>query len=205
MGGTSETEKERTRDGIVVLGKARGRKAESLQLLARTAVAAALWHEAREPRPAVLVVTRDAPEAMPDAYRVARRLEELGVPRERILARAWSNCTMIEARAVRVLARAHGLGRLTVLTHPYHRPRAEQIFREVVSEVDFLEVEPSLFDACSVPPDLAFVPAEVKRSMPRGVDLLRERLIEAVLSVLHVVDPRGRIERGLAAWVRPQV
>lgn len=191
------------RPAIVILGKARGRKPESTQLLARAAAATALWHVARE-RPFVLMVARDAPDGTPDAARVAARLEALGVPRERILARAWSNCTMIEARAVRVLVRRYGLAPVTVITHPYHRRRAERLFREVLPDVRVVALRPSVIRALAVPPQLDFVVNEVAGSMPRGFDLARETLVEAVLSALHRVDRRGKFERWLADQVRPQ-
>lgn len=151
----------------------------------------------------ILIVARDAPDPIPDAQKAARRLEALGVPRDRILARAWSSCTVVEARAVRVLARAHGLGDLTILTHPYHRPRAARIFAEVLSDARVVAVEPPLLARRELPAELRSVPDAVRRSMPLGADLLRERLVEAVLWTLHTVDPRGRIERWLAARVRP--
>lgn len=151
----------------------------------------------------VLIVARDAPDPIPDVQKVARRLEALGVPPDRILARAWSNCTVVEARAVRVLARAHGLSDLTILTHPYHRRRAAKIFAEVLAEARVVAVEPSLLGRRDLPAHLGSVPDAVRHSMPAGVDLLREHLVEAALSTLHAVDPRGRIERWLAVRVRP--
>ncbi len=151
----------------------------------------------------VLVVARDAPDPIPDAQKAARRLEALGVPRDRILARAWSSCTVVEARAVRVLARAHGLGDLTILTHPYHRPRAARIFGEVLAEARVVAVEPPLLAPRELPPELRCVSDELRCSMPHGTDLLRERLVEALLFALHAADPRGRVERWLAARLRP--
>ncbi len=193
------------RPAIVVLGKARGRRRESLQLLARTAVAAALWHAAVAPKPVVAVGARDAPGGVPDAQRVARRLAELGVPSERILARSWSNCTLLEARAVRVLARAHGLGGVTVVTHPYHRARAQRLFAEVLGDVEVRAVEPALVRALPPRACARDLEEQVAASMPGGLDLAREQVIEFVLGVLHRIDPRGRVERGLAPLVRPQI
>ncbi len=194
------------RPGIVILGKARGRKKESLQLLARAGVAALLWHRAPAPRPLTLIVSRDAPEATPDAFRAAARLRELGVPADFVVARAWSNCTLIEARAVRVLARVHGLGALTVLTHPYHAERAQKIFDEVLVDARVTAVKPSLVRGLadvSTAHDAPRVLRDVEGSMPRGFDLMREQLVESVLSGLHRVDSRGCVERLLAARARP--
>jgi len=187
----------------VVLGKARGRKKASLQFFARVSVASLLWHAAGEPRPIIAIVTRDAPEGVPDALRAKDKLVALGVREESILARPWSNCTLLEARAVAVLARAHDLGELTVLTHPYHRRRAQRFFDEVGPNALVVAVDAGLVAALPASAQREAVRARVARSMPAGLDLLRERSVEAILSALHRVDPRGRIERWLAQRVRP--
>lgn len=191
------------RPGIVILGKARGRKKESLQFFARVSVASLLWHAASEPRPIIIVVTRDAPEGVPDAHRAKGRLVALGIPEESVVARSWSNCTLLEARAVRVLVRAHDLGELTVLTHPYHRRRAQRFFDEVVPSARVVAVEPGFVEKLPASPRRDEASAHVARSMPTGVDLRREQVVEAMLSALHEVDPRGRVERWLAGRVRP--
>ena len=76
------------RRGIVILGKARGRCKESLQLMGRSGLAGLLWHLHPEPKPLILIVSRDAPEISPDALRVARFLsEEMQIPSPSVLAR----------------------------------------------------------------------------------------------------------------------
>jgi uncharacterized SAM-binding protein YcdF (DUF218 family) len=189
----------------VILGKIRRWRGESLQLMARTAVAAALWHATEEPRPLVLMVASDAPDVPPDADRVAARLASLGVPSASIRTRRWSNCTLLEARSVRVLARREGLESFTVLTHPYHRPRAQRIFGEVLSRAEVRAVEPRMardLARRAGPGDLV---GEVAASMPGRFDAFRETIVEWILRGLHRIDPRGRIERSLVRLLRTPV
>ena len=193
-------------DAVVILGKAQGRKRENRQLRARAVAAALLWHASSEPRPALAMVARDVADGLTDAERVKRCLAEFDVPPEAVVTRTWSNCTILEVRALRVLARAHGWGRLTVLTHPYHRARAQVLFDEVFGAgvARVLAVAPDLQVGEGVSPALlARARAEIAGSMPRGFDLLRETLVEWALSGLHRIDPRGRFERALATRIRP--
>lgn len=188
---------------IVILGKAQGRKSENRQLLARVSAAALLWHAAEPPRPSVVMVARDEVDGVPDVDRAAAVLQGLGVPSEFVLTRPWSNCTLIEVRAVRVLARARGWRTLTLLTHPYHRARAQRLLDEVLPGSSVEAVAPGFAGGSDPSADLrSVVDQRIAASMPRGLDLARELLVESILSALHVVDPRGRIERGLARRVR---
>ena len=199
------------REGIVILGKARGRRPESDQLLARAAVAAQLWHTAPEPRPYLLIVTRDQPGERPDALRIASLLaDDYEIPVQSILARIWSNCTILETRAVRVLTRAHGISRLRILTHPYHAKRAQILFHEVLPDARVVPIDPAatetLLETKGVPSEaLGRDLRNIARSMPRGFDLRRERTIEWLLTKLHAIDPRGVFERSLAGYIRPEV
>ena len=196
------------RRGIVILGKARGRRKESLQLMGRSGLAGLLWHLHPKPKLLILIVSRDAPEIPPDALRVARFLsEEMQIPASSVLARTWASCTLVEARAVRVLARAHSIVAFDVLTHPYHCARVQRLFEEVLTDVRVIPVEPAGVASLVAEGDLGLIKKQVatlvERSMPQGLDLLRERVAERVLRALHCLDPRGRVERLGAALIRP--
>jgi hypothetical protein len=191
------------RPAVVILGKVRRLQRNHSQLDARVATAAALWHAASAPRPWILYVASDVHgrEQVPDGLVVRRKLvDELGVAAADFVFRPWSNCTLVEARAVRVLARALALGPITALTHPYHAPRARRILTAAIPTARVLPVWPETVAALSLPGlDLARI---VARSMPGPAELARERAVEGVLACLHAVDPRGRLERRIASAVR---
>jgi hypothetical protein len=114
---------------------------------------------------------------------------------------------VVEVRAVRVLRRAHGLDRLLVITHGYHARRTRAYFDEIGLDVDI--VLPTRQSLVGLPGTLPArlhdrCGAALTRAEPSAADLGRERLIELVLSALHRVDRRGRVERWLAARLRGQ-
>ena len=69
--------------GILIMGKRKGTKKENKQLWARTALAAALWYSAPQPKPYLLFVAQDVhgPECKPDAQVVKSLLtQKFGIP-----------------------------------------------------------------------------------------------------------------------------
>lgn len=190
------------RPAVAILGKVQRIVRDPSQLDARVATAAALWHSASE-KPWILYVASDVhgPEQTPDGLGVRRRLvDDLGVDRDDVVYRPWSNCTVVEARALRVLARALSLGAITALTHPYHAPRARRILSAALPRVEVVAVRPESVAALALPGlDLGEL---VARSMPNRADRAREAAVEAVLGVVGAIDPRGRLERRLARAVR---
>jgi hypothetical protein len=191
------------------MGKTQGTKSENRQLRARVALAAALWHTAEDPKPYVLFVAADVhgPLRTLDAQVVESALiGEFRVPDHHVLARPRANCTLIEVRAARVLSRIHGFRHIVAVTHPYHAPRARRYLDEVLPSTAVVAVHPNVLDELVLPirctelfRDLR---ATICDSMPARADLLREWTVEWLMTLLHTLDPRGRLERRLAKLLR---
>jgi hypothetical protein len=191
------------------MGKYQGTKPVNHHLHGRIALAAAVWHGLRDPAAAVLFVAADTHGASrtPDAAIVrAHLVERWRVPAERVHARRWADCTVVEVRAMRVLARAGGIRRVLAVTHGYHAPRAARYFDQVGLRVEVLVPETATLARFPLPPAAADLEPEMRDVVacgrPRRFDLLRERLVEAYVSVAHRLDPRGRLERALARRFR---
>jgi hypothetical protein len=191
------------------MGKTQGTRAENRQLRARVAVAAALWHAACEPKPYVFFVAADVNGRLRtrDADVVESALTgEFGIPARCVLTRSRSSCTLIEVRAARVLGRIHGVHHVVAVTHPYHAPRVRRYLAEVLPGTSVVEVHPGVLGALELPSGCSEMfrelPALIRDSMPARTDLLRERIVEWLMTRLHAVDPRGRVERRLAKLVR---
>ncbi len=204
---------ERARPGaataLLVMGKARRLKGENRQLHGRVALAAALWHAASDPKPYVLFVSADVhgPERTPDAQEVESRLTgKYEIPARYVLARSRSSCTSIEVRAARVLTRIHALDHIVAVTHPYHAPRTRRYLDEVLPGTSVVEVHPAILDELALPERgselFRDLEGTIRNSMPTRPELLRERIVEWLLTRLHALDPRGRFERRLAKLVR---
>ena len=195
---------------IHVVAKRQGSKKENLQLAARVATAAVLWHCAPGPKPIISYVANDVhgPEKKPDAHVVRRLLtERFRVPEDRLYIRIKANCTLLEVRKVCALNKIHGPGRIAALTHTYHAGRAQRYFNEVLPNVSVLSVGPDLLDHISNRYGRTGFFHEaidmVKKARPDRRDLARERVVEWMLNRIHTLDPRGRLERSLADRLRP--
>ena len=196
--------------GILIMGKRQGTKKENKQLWGRTALAAALWYSAPQPKPYLLFVAQDVhgSECRPDAQVVKSLLtEKFAIPDDFIIVRQQTNCTLLEVRATRVLARIYDLSNIFAVTHLYHAPRAQRYLNEVLPEAAVIPVHPEILDEIIFPieaPDLFNqIQTIIENSPPRRFDLLREQIIELVLGYAHTLDPRGRLERKLAKLLRP--
>lgn len=194
---------------LAIFGKSQGTKPENLQLLARVGFAAALWHAARDPRPAILYVPADfGPDRFPDALTVRRLLtERYRIPESSIHTRRVSNCTYREVRGLRDLCSETGIDRLTGVTHAYHAARTARYLDEVLpGRTRVAPVTVPALAALPVPeavgPLFADLPDCVLRSEPRGADALREAFVEAAMNALHAVDRGGRLECRLADLMR---
>lgn len=194
------------------MAKRQGSKQENLQLAARVATAAVLWHHTPGPKPSISYVANDVhgPEQIPDATVVRSLLmERFRVPEESLLIRIKANCTLLEVRVVRALSRIHSLGpgRIVALTHIYHAGRAQCYFNEVLPRVSVIPVEPNLLahvaNRYGATDLITEVTELVEQAGPDRMDLARERAVEWLLNRIHVLDPRGRVERGLAHILRP--
>jgi hypothetical protein len=191
------------------MGKTQGTKSENKQLRARVALAAALWHAAEDPKPYLLFVAADVhgPLRTLDARVVESTLiGEFKVPDHRVLARPRSNCTLIEVRAARVLSRIHGFDHIVAVTHPYHAPRVRRYLDEVLPSTAVVAVHPEVLDELVLPTGCSELfrdlRAMIRDSMPVRADLLREWIVEWLVTLLHTLDPRGRLERRLAKLLR---
>ena len=198
--------------GILIMGKRQGTKAENKQLWGRTAMAAALWHCASYPKPYILFVASDVhgPYTKPDADVVKSLLiDEFGISSDYIILRCKSNCTLIETRLARILGRVYSLAHIFAITHLYHAPRTQRYLNEVFSSASVIPAHPDILLEITFPPEKvelwAKLQACIADSLPGPFDLLREQMVEALLSMAHALDPRGKIERQLAKILRPTV
>jgi hypothetical protein len=195
--------------GILIHGKQQGTKAANHELHGRVALAAGLWHAARRPTLPIFFVAADThgPTRVHDGTIVGNLLtQRYRVPTGVVHVRRWSLCTLVEVRAMRALARIHGIGRVLAITHPYHTRRAAAYFAQIGLAAEMLPVHPATLAGLTFPTELAETWREIHdavvRSLPRRLDLVRERAVEAALTLLHRVDARGKVERRLAAMVR---
>lgn len=193
---------------IMMMGKRQGTKQENLQLHGRIAMAAALWYAAPQPKPYLMFTAFDHSNGVFDADIVKSRLTELyQIPHDYLVLRRKSNCTVIEVRAVRAIQRAYTLAHIFAVTHLYHAARVQRYFDEVLAEtVSVLPAHVDIFDEIVVPLGadelFADLRATILASQPTRVDNSRELAIEWILSHLHNLDKRGRIERVLANLLR---
>jgi uncharacterized SAM-binding protein YcdF (DUF218 family) len=201
----------RAPSALHIVAKRQGSKLENRQLIARAAMAAALWHFAPEPKPRISYVASDVhgPDRTPDAELVRSLLtDRFHVPASSLLLRTRANCTFLEVRRVRALSRAAGLEHILALTHAYHARRVQRYFNEVMDGVTVLPVDFEGIDGvlrASVQPVLFHeVRKLVERARPDPLDLARESVVEWLLSGFHSLDPRGRLERRLADLLRTE-
>lgn len=197
---------------ILIMGKRQGTKKENKQLWGRVAMAAALWYSAPQPKPYLIFTAADihGPQRTPDAQVVKTMLvERFEIPADFVILRQLSNCTLLEVRVARVVQRAYGLAHIFALTHLYHAVRAQRYFNEVLPNTSVIPVHPDILTEINFPPDCDELLAKLRRiiadSQPGYLDLIREYSIEWFLSQTHRLDPRGRLERGLAKLLRPGV
>jgi uncharacterized SAM-binding protein YcdF (DUF218 family) len=201
-----------TSAGILIMGKRQGTKRENRQLWGRTAMAAALWYSAPQPKPYILFVASDihGPDRKSDALVVKSQLVEVyGISADYVILRTVSNCTLIEVRAARVLKRIYNLSRIFAVTHLYHAPRTQRYLNEVLSDASVIPAHGDILD------ELNFTGLDerlvtnlrqlITTSAPKHFDLAREQIIEWCLTWVHRLDPRGHLERKLAKILRPGV
>ncbi len=196
--------------GILIMGKRQGTKKENKQLWGRTAMAAALWYSAPQPKPYLLFVASDAhgPQRMADAQVVKSMLiQRFGIPADFMIFRQKTNCTLLEVRVARAVSRAYGLANIFAVTHLYHAPRAQRYINEVLSQAAVIPVHPDILNEIGFPAEATDLLGElqlvIEDSLPGRLDLIREHMLERCLNLAHTLDPRGRFERRLARLLRP--
>jgi len=118
-------------DGVQILGKELRHFPERArrELKARAAAASVALEQGAE-----LAASLEAPlvgQADAGSTIVAGFLDELGVPRERMILDELTRSTREEAVAGKVVADQHGWRRTLVVTSAYHVPRARRIFEDV--------------------------------------------------------------------------
>jgi hypothetical protein len=196
--------------GILIMGKRQGTKKEHKQLWGRTALAAALWHSAPQPKPYLIFVASDVhgPNRTPDAHAVKSLLtDRFGISADFIIIRQRTNCTLLEVRGMHAIQRAYHLSDVFAVTHLYHAARSQRYLEEVIPDAAVIPVHPDILAEIAFPsaePELlADIRGLVEASIPGRLDLLREYAIEWLLNLAHTIDARGRFERRLAHWLRP--
>ncbi|MDX1524508.1 MAG: ElyC/SanA/YdcF family protein [Anaerolineae bacterium] len=199
-----------TPSAIMIMGKRQGTKRHNKQLWGRIAMAAALWYSAPHPKPYIAFVASDrhGRNNSPDAEMVKSALiEKLNIPADYLIIRQKTNCTLIEVRAMRAIARTYRLTHLFLVTHLYHAARTQTYIDEVWPNASVIPAHPDILTEITFPAMNDDLQQEITRlveaSQPGWFDSGRETLIEGLLTLLHNLDPRGRVERSLARLVRP--
>lgn len=199
-----------TPSALLIMGKRQGTKKENKQLRGRIAMAAALWYSAPQPKPYLTFVASDVHglTKTPDSDLVKEMLmQQFSIPADYLILRRRSNCTLVEVRAMRAIARAYGLTHVFLLTHLYHAPRAQRYSNEVLPNVSVIPVHPAILAEITFPTEtldlLPGLQTLVDASQPSRLDIFRESIIEWLLNQAHTLDPRGRFERRLARILRP--
>jgi len=195
---------------LVIMGKRQGTKKENKQLWGRTAMAAALWYSAPQPKPYLIFVASDihGPKNTPDADAVKSMLiDKFNIPADYLILRQKTNCTLLEVRAVQAIVRTYNLANIFAVTHLYHAPRSQRYFYEVLPNASIIPVHMDILDEITFPQEAEDLLEQIKQlvadSMPSKVDLIREYIIEWILNRAHTLNPRGRFERRLAKLIRP--
>lgn len=196
--------------GILIMGKRQGTKKENKQLWGRTAMAAALWYSAPQPKPYLIFVASDIHglQNTPDVDAVKPMLIDMfNIPADYLILRQKTNCTLLEVRAVQAISRAYNLADVFAVTHLYHAPRSQRYFYEVLPSAAIIPVHLDILNEITFPPEATNLLEQIKLlieiSMPGKIDLIREHIIEWILNHAHTLDPKGRIERKLAKLIRP--
>lgn len=194
---------------ILIMGKAHGTKRANHQLHGRVAMAAAIWHCLGARRLSVFFLAADShgPSGTPDGVVVERLLTtQYRVPPDCVHLRRWSLCTVTEVCGMRILARARGYRTILAITHGYHARRARAYFAQVGVAVEMVRPELSSLHALPLPadqPDLCrAIEHAIIAARPHPLDVAREGCVEALLTLLHRLDSRGRVERWLARRLR---
>ncbi len=209
---TNEEQSEWPREpsGILIMGKRQGTKKENKQLWGRVAMAAALWYSAPQPKPYLVFVASDihGPQKTPDAHLVKSLLiQKFDIPADFLILRQKTNCTLLEVRAVQAISRVYDLANVFAVTHLYHAPRTQRYINEVLPSASVIPVHPDILAEIVFPLEAADLFGElqtlIEASLPKRFDLLREQMIEWLLSRAHTLDSRGRYERRLAKVLRP--
>ncbi len=195
-------------DALVIQGKRLvAAPIEGSELAARTAVAAWLYHSGLA-RCLVCVEGEINRPRHPAGSLIASRLlaERYGVPATAIVARSWTDCTRVEVRGVRVLARARGWQSLAAITAGYHARRVACLYGQIGLDVAVIPCAEPVLAALIPPADATLferwaIPA-LRAARLGPPKQLEEQAKEAALLALVPLDQRGRLERWLARRVR---
>lgn len=175
-------------------------------------MAAALWYSAPQPKPYLMFVASDVHGSphTPDADVVKSLLvDDFGISADYVILRRVSNCTLVEVRSARILRRTYNLEHVFAVTHLYHAPRTQRYLNEVLPSASVIPVHPDILAEIKFSAYHAALLARLQEiiiaSLPRRLDLLREQVIEELLMLAHIIDPRGKTERAFARILRPTV
>ena len=195
-------------DALIIQGKRLGSAPVSgSEIAARTAVAAWLYHSGLARRLVCVEGEINRPHHPAGSVIVARLLQErYDIPPEAILARRWANCTRVEVRAIRVLARAHGWSRLAALTAGYHALRVSRLYTQLGLNVAVVPCAEDTLARLIPPADPLLytrwvIPALAAARLP-FTRRLEEEAKEVILRALLRADSQGVLERTLARLIR---
>ena len=189
-------------DALVVMAKRPARHEGPRELEARAALAVLFW---RQKQPSVVLICvegHDLPDAEISGAEAVRNLAlATGVSKDRVVARSLTNCTVREVAAIHGILRGLGATRPLVVTHPYHVRRTRWYLRAAGDEATVVGCSSELV-ARMFPMADTLLRGMVERGEVRGLRYAREFVVEILLSLLHFVDRRGRVEMFLADRVR---
>ncbi len=189
-------------DAVLIMGKELLRDPERArrELAARAAAASAALRCGAE-----VIYTLEARlrgQERSGSHIVREYLLELGVPEDRIVARAQTRCTREEAREGAALVRSRGHRRLGVITASYHVPRTRLYFSRELGPGQFEVVAPENFIQRARPAERVWIEA----GTPSAQTLEREGRLESALLLAGRIAgrlPAGRrLEAAAAALLR---
>jgi uncharacterized SAM-binding protein YcdF (DUF218 family) len=190
-------------DAVVVLGKRPTPGQPPVEVTARAALGALLWHAAP---PGTLLVCLEGytwPGSTRSGARYVRQVAAwAGVPPAQIVARSLANCTIREVEFLAAVLAEQRRTHPLVVTHPYHVPRTRRYLRQVGLLAPVVPCTPGLARRLPGAARHPHLLRAIAQGHPRGWARLHNALSECALVLLHACDPPGYIERRLADQLR---
>ena len=184
------------------MGKRPAKHEGPRELEARTALAVLFQQERGKSVGIVCVEGHDLPDSDLSGAEVVRNVAvAANVPDNCIVARSLTNCTVREVAAIRDALDDLGAKHPLVITHPYHVRRTRWYLRESGLAATVVGCSATLAMQM-FPSGSAALHGLIQRGEVRGLRYGREFVVEIMLTILHFLDRRGRIEMFLADRIR---
>jgi uncharacterized SAM-binding protein YcdF (DUF218 family) len=189
-------------DAIVIMAKRPARRKGPRELEARAALGILFWQQTGGRVTIICVEGHDLPDSDLSGAEVVHNVAvAAGVPRDHILTRPLTNCTVREVVAIRDILRELDARQPLVITHPYHVRRTRWYLREagIGANVIGCSAELAIRTFPSIEASLLRL---IERGEAHGLNYAREFVVEILLTILHSLDRGGRVEMRLADRIR---